>query len=120
MRSARERLPAPRRSPRCRPTRRPCSSSMGLTSAQVSQIQTDQQALATAIAADPNQPTTTSTSSSTSPGDAPVGFAVSGGFAGRLELRHAGYRDRHGPRRRPALDARGGFGMVAAARAEGS
>jgi antitoxin component of RelBE/YafQ-DinJ toxin-antitoxin module len=39
-------------------------TSMGLTSAQVSQIQADQQALAAAMAADPNQPTTTSSSSS--------------------------------------------------------
>lgn len=39
-------------------------TSMGLTSPQVAQIQADQQALAAAIAADPNQPTATSSGSS--------------------------------------------------------
>ena len=38
-------------------------TSMGLTTAQVTQIQADQQALAAAIAADPNHPATTTTAS---------------------------------------------------------
>jgi antitoxin component of RelBE/YafQ-DinJ toxin-antitoxin module len=40
-------------------------TSMGLTSAQVSQIQADQGAVASAMASDPNRPTTTSSSSAT-------------------------------------------------------
>ena len=66
-------------------------SSMGLTSAQVSQIQADQQAVAAAIAADPNQPTmTTGETSSATLSTLQSVSAVPCGVAGRLELRHGG------------------------------
>ena len=90
-------------------------TSMGLTSAQVSQIQADQQALAAAIAADPNQPVD-DVEQLDEPEYAPVGFSVPRGIAGHLELRHGrraiafgGFGLRRGlrPRRWPARRVHG-------------
>ena len=60
-RFARERSPAPPRQPRSRLTRLRILASMGLTQAQITQIQSDQQALQTAITTASASTSTTST-----------------------------------------------------------
>ena len=83
-------------------------SSMGLTTAQVSQIQSDQQALATAIAADPNSPTNTTTSSTSSSTLQSVSQYLVG-LPGLGIVGDRGVGIGMGPGGGPGFDARGGF-----------